>query len=135
MRMNRGFAFSLDALVGIAIAVAASAVVVAVAQAGGEDQRIYDLSGIARDYLVLKYAGNKSIAETDVAAFTNLTLTETFPLNGTNWAAAELIFLPHLAACNNPLSCALSNSSTQAALFQRQDIDRAARKMAWVKWP
>ncbi len=133
--MNKGFAFSLDALVGIAIAVAAAAAIIAVAQAGGDDQRVYDLSGIARDYLLLKYTGNKSIAETDVAAYTNLTLTETFPVNGTNWAAAELIFLPHLAACNNPLSCMFLNSSTQAGLLQGQDAERASRKMAWVKWP
>jgi hypothetical protein len=125
----RAFAFSLDALIALAIvATVTTAVVVAGTSSGGEE-RIASLAGLGRDYLELK--NSIGINPTDAAQVAGVKFTENQPESG-EWVRADAIVVPNLLGCKNELDCFVKEKSAQAAGFNKPDAGSAVRQSVWV---
>ena len=129
----KGFVFTLDAFMALAIAIAALSAVVSVSQSAGEEHRIPGLASLARDYLVVKYSLNRTITPAGFSALTGKTLFETDPPVNSTLGRADILVFPSLLDCAVESSCNITNSSTQASFFDKYDGDRARRFHAWVK--
>ena len=125
----KAFAFSLDALVALAIAATVATAVVTAGLSSGGEERIAALAALGRDYLELKQTMGLGVHEAEQVA--GVKISETEPPTG-EWVRADAIVVPNLLGCRDPLDCYLKDPSAQAAGLGKSDGEGAVHQTVWV---
>src|SRR3989338_4165067 len=93
----RAFAFSLDALVALAIVATVTTAVAAAGLSSGGEERIASFAALGRDYLELKN-GPAAMTPDQMAQISGVRVVEERPFEG-EWARADAIVMPNLLGC------------------------------------
>ncbi len=125
----RAFAFSLDAMLALAIVATVSTAVVTAGMSSGGEERIANLASLGRDYLALKHSVGLDTA--GAAQLAGVKIVEAEPEAG-EWVRADAIVVPNLLGCKDELDCFVKENSLQSAGFGKPDAAGAVRESAWV---